>query len=241
MLLGNPNRDRSITGSLFLANEGEPSFASLCNEELICNFFKEAFPDAYGEMPDLVHEFIMNPIGHLSTVKCQPWYFKDQCLLLGDAAHGLVPFFGQGMNSAFEDCRVLNEFLDQYDDDWQQVMPAFFQSRKLNLDAVAEMSMLNYHEIQTDIRDEKFNFRKRLEQLLMQRYPQRYISMHVQVMFTNTPYALAKECGKLQYELLDEICEKNRDIDKIDWSYVDYFMEKYDKKLAHLNLAEKQQ
>nr|WP_238584841.1 NAD(P)/FAD-dependent oxidoreductase [Legionella feeleii] len=238
MLLGNPNRDDSITGTLFLANKGKNSFAQLNNEKAINSFFREAFPDAYEVMPDLINEFIHNPTGNLSTIKCAPWYFKDHCLLIGDAAHGIVPFFGQGMNSAFEDCRVLNVLLDQYDDDWQQVMPAFFNSRKVNTDAVAEMSMANYHEIQTDIRDAKFNLKKQTEQELMHRYPH-YVSKHVLVMFTNTPYAEAKAHGSLQNELLDEICLKARCIEEIDWSEVEKLMEKYDKKLANLSLVEK--
>ena len=239
MLFGNPNRDGSITGTLFLANEGKNSFDELSNGVSIQSFFKKAFPDAYQAMPDLVGEFMHNPTGNLSTIKCSPWYFEDQCLLIGDAAHGLVPFFGQGMNSAFEDCRILNEMLDRYKDDWKQVMPAFFESRKVNTDAVAEMSMDNYHEIQTDIRDAKFNLKKQTEQELMHRYPERYVSKHVLVMFSNTPYIVAKKQGQLQNELLNKICAKVRGIDEINWNDVAFLMEDYDKKLANLNLVEK--
>lgn len=235
MLLGNPNRDNSITGTLFLAKEGKNSFANLEDENSIRVFFEEQFPDAYSAMPSLIPEFMEHPIGNLSTIKCTPWYFEDQCLLIGDAAHGIVPFFGQGMNSAFEDCRILNEFLDKYDDNWRQVIPAFYASRKMNTDAVAEMSMDNYHEIQTDIRDEKFNLRKQIEQELMHRYPDRYVSKHVLVMFTNTPYALAKAHGELQTELLHKICNNVRCIKEIDWSEIDKLMEQYDKKLANLS------
>nr|WP_287007575.1 NAD(P)/FAD-dependent oxidoreductase [Legionella sp.] len=234
MLLGNPNRDRSITGSLFLPKEGKNSFAQLEDEDSIHAFFKEKFTDAYYAMPNLIQEFTEHPMGHLSTIKCSPWYFEDSCLLIGDAAHGLVPFFGQGMNSAFEDCRMLNEFLDRYHDDWQQAIPAFYASRKLNTDAVAEMSMDNYQEIQSNIRDEKFNLKKQTEQELMHRYPQRYVSKHVLVMFTNTPYAKAKAHGVLQTELLNEICTKVRSVDEINWNEVDKLMKSYDKKLANL-------
>lgn len=239
MLLGNPNRDQSITGTLFLANEGKNSFAELNNEVSINSFFKKQFPDAYQVMPDLVGEFLCHPTGNLSTIKCSPWYFEDQCLLIGDAAHGIVPFFGQGMNSAFEDCRILNDFLDQYDDDWGRVVPAFFVSRKVNTDAVAEMSMDNYHEIQSDIRDEKFNLKKQLEQELMHRYPEQYVSKHVMVMFTNIPYAEAKAYGQLQNELLDKICSKVRYINEINWNEVDELMKQYDKNLANFNSVEK--
>lgn len=238
MLLGNPNRDGSITGTLFLANEGKNSFAELDNEESIHAFFKARFPDAYGAMPNLVDEFMQHPTGSLSTIKCAPWYHEDHCMLIADAAHGVVPFFGQGMNSAFEDCRVLNALLEQYNDNWQLVMPAFYKSRKENTDAVSAMSMDNYHEIQSDIRELKFNLKKGIEQELMHRYPLRYISKHVLVMFTNTPYAQAKAHGVLQVELLNKICSKWRSIQEINWNEVDSLMNEYDKKLANLSSFE---
>ena len=149
-------------------------------------------------MPNLVQEFFENPTGYMSTIKCSPWYYKDECLLIGDAAHGIIPFFGQGMNSAFEDCRILNELLDQYNDDWSRVMPAFYGQRKINTDAVAHMSMDNYYEIHSDIRNPKFILQKQVERQLMLRYPENYVSKHVLVMFTNTPYAVALAHGELQ-------------------------------------------
>ncbi|WP_028388448.1 FAD-dependent oxidoreductase [Legionella fairfieldensis] len=232
MLLGNPNRDNSITGTLFLPNEGKNSFAELTKEASIHSFFSAAFPDAYKAMPDLINEFMHHPRGNLSTVTCSPWYFADRCLLIGDAAHGIVPFFGQGMNSSFEDCRILNELLDQYNDDWKQVMPAFSVSRKINTDAVAEMSMDNYHEIQSNIQDSDFNLRKQVEQELMHRYPERYISKHVLVMFTNTPYVIAKEHGLLQSQLLNQICSKVRSMEAVNWDDVARLVDIYENKIA---------
>lgn len=239
MLLGNPNRDYSITGSLFLPNEGKNSFAQLDNELSIQHFFSQAFPDAYDAMPSLVDEFIHNPTGNMSTIHCSTWYYLDQCLLLGDAAHGVVPFFGQGMNCGFEDCRILNELLERYDDDWQQVMPAFYAERKQNTDAVAQMSLGNFNEIQSKIRDPQFNLKKQLEQELMHRYPEDYISRHVLVMFTNTPYAVAHSIGELQGELLSEITYGIRSMHEVKWNEVDTLMRKYDKKLTDLNLNPK--
>jgi kynurenine 3-monooxygenase len=232
MLLGNPNRDYSVTGTLFLANEGKNSFKELNNEISVNAFFKQAFPDAYKAMPNLIGEFFSHPTGNLSTVKCAPWYYEDQCLLIGDAAHAIVPFFGQGMNSAFEDCRILDELLDEYNEDWSQVLPAFFKARKKNTDAVSSMSMDNYCEIQKDICDDKFNLKKQIEQELMQRYPQ-YVSKHVLVMFSNVPYARAKAQGDQQQQLLDKISKKIRRIDEINWQEVDKFMKEYDKNLAN--------
>ncbi|QDP73002.1 FAD-dependent monooxygenase [Legionella israelensis] len=236
MLLGNPNLDDSITGSLFLANHGEKSFESLNTEECVNRFFKKEFSDVYEAMPHLVEEFFNHPIGHLSTIKCAPWYYKDECLLIGDAAHGIVPFFGQGMNCAFEDCRIFDLLLDNYADDWSKAIPAFYQERKINTEAVAAMSMDNYHEIQTDIIDSKFNLRKQIEHELMKRYPEQYISKHVLVMFTNTPYAMAKAYGEVQDELLRKICSDINSFEEVNWKKVNQLMIQYDKKLANISL-----
>ncbi|HIC7357040.1 TPA: FAD-dependent oxidoreductase [Legionella pneumophila] len=234
MLLGNPNPDDSITGSLFLSNEGKDSFAELNNEEKLHLFFKTQFPDAYAAMPNLVQEFFGNPTGHLSTIQCSPWYYKDECLLIGDAAHGIIPFFGQGMNSAFEDCRILDELLDEYQDDWSQVIPVFYEQRKVNTDAIAKMSMGNYHEIHSDIRNPKFILQKQIERELMLRYPEHYVSMHVLVMFTNTPYAKAMAIGELQSGLLEQICFPITDIKEINWQEVEKLLSAYDKNLAKI-------
>lgn len=231
MLLGNPNRNHSITGSLFLAHQGKNSFAELDNALKIHDFFRTFFPDVYADMPDLIGEFTKHPTGNMSTIYCSPWYYKDQCLLIGDAAHGVVPFFGQGMNSGFEDCRILNTLLDRFDDDWSRVMPAFYQARKHNTDAVAQMSLDNYHEIQTDISDPQFNLKKCLQQELMQRYPE-YQSKHVLVMFTNTPYAQALAAGVLQQKLLNTVSSDINDLAAVDWRQVDILMRQYDKKLT---------
>ncbi len=233
MLLGNPNKDNSLTGTLFLAEEGKNSFSELeGQDEKIAAFFKKEFSDAYQTMPNLIQEFNEHPRGHLSTIHCAPWYVDDHCLLIGDAAHGIVPFFGQGMNSAFEDCRILDELLDQYKDDWKKVMPAFFKARKINTDAIARMSMDNYQEIQQDVRNKKFHLKKQIEQLLMQRYPYCYISKHILVMFTNKPYIEALEQGYLQDELLEQITASIKNIEEADWQKIDLLMKNYDKKLT---------
>lgn len=234
MLLGNPNPDDSITGSLFLAHKGENSFAKLNNEDLLSSFFQKEFPDAFAIMPNLINEFFGNPTGTMSTVNCSPWYYRDECMLLGDAAHGIIPFFGQGMNSAFEDCRILAELLEQYKDDWSRVMPVFYGQRKINTDAVARMSMDNYHEIHSDIRSPKFMLQKRVERELMLRYPERYVSKHVLVMFTNTPYAQALASGELQIRLLEHICSSLTDINELNWQEIDNLMLDYDKKMANI-------
>lgn len=236
LLLGNPNTDDSITGSLFLANEGPNSFEYLNNEERIRCFFKNEFADVYPLMPDLVDEFLNHPIGNLGTVKAAPWYYGEDCLLIGDAAHGIVPFFGQGMNSAFEDCRVFDLILDRYQDDWSKALPAFYKERKINTDAVAAMSMDNYYEIQSGIIDRKFNLRKKLDHELMKRYPNIYLSKHVMVMFSNTAYALARAYGELQHAFLEKITENIEEINEVDWDKIDKMIPEYDNKLAAIEL-----
>lgn len=234
MLLGNPNTDHSITGSLFLPHEGKTSFASLTDELHVEQFFKTAFADVFHAMPHPVEEYFEHPTGHLSNIDTSPWYYQDSLVLLGDAAHGIVPFFGQGMNSAFEDCRILNQLLDVHQDDWSKALPAFHADRKQNTDAVAKMSMANYHEIQHDIRDVQFNLRKRLELELMKRYPEHYISKHVMVMFTNVPYATAWAIGEVQQGFLDEVCRLISDIKEVDWNNISQMVKKYDRKLTEM-------
>lgn len=234
LLLGNPNLDGSVTGTLFLPLEGENSFSGLVHEEDVRTFFSRTFPDVYRAQPSVAEDFIHHPTGRMSTLQCSPWYYEDQCLLVGDAAHGLIPFFGQGMNCGFEDCRILNELLDRYDDDWSKAMPAFYYSRRPDTDAVAEMSEANYQEIRHGIRDRNFNLKKQLELHLMQRYPTRYVSKHVLVMFSNTPYAVALAHGRLQSTFLERICEQATAIDAVDWPRVDALMLEYDEELGQL-------
>lgn len=221
MLLGNPNPDNSVTGSIFLPNKGPQSFAELDSEVAVRQFFSTQFPDIYPQMPNLAEEFFNNPQGNLSTVKCTPWYYPYHCLLLGDAAHAVVPFFGQGMNAAFEDCRILSELMAQHKGDCSIVIPAFYQLRKPNTDAVAAMSMDNYHEIRHEVRDQKFLLRKALELELMQRYPNHYISRHIMVMFTNFPYQAAYNQGKAQLHQIDRLCENKSSLQDINWEEVD--------------------
>lgn len=233
LLLGNPNPDDSITGTLFLAMEGENSFANLNNPAQVEAFFARTFSDAKSIMPDLVHEFFSHPTGNLSTVRAHPWYYEDDCILIGDAAHGVVPFFGQGMNAAFEDCRLFSEMLQRYEDDWSRFVPAFYQERKLNTDAIADLSMENYHEIQVDIMNPHFLLQKQVEKEIMKRYPDNYVSMHAMVMFTNIPYSLAKAHYGAQKAMLEEICLSIESIQEVSWEKVENLIANYDKNLTH--------
>lgn len=234
LLLGNPNLDTSITGSLFMPKEGKLSFANLDTELKVQHFFKEMFPDACEFMPHLMEEMHDHPIGNMSTVICSPWHYEDHCLLLGDAAHGIIPFFGQGMNSGFEDCRILNELLENYDDEWAKVMAVFYALRKPNTEAVSKMSMDNYHEIHSGICDPQFNLKKELHHELMIKYPDTYQSMHVLVMFTNVGYALAQKVGEIQKVMLNKICLNKQSIAEIDWDFVKGLMVSYENDIKSL-------
>jgi kynurenine 3-monooxygenase len=227
-MIANPNPDRSFSCTLFMAHDGrEPSFGRLKEASDVQALFRQHFPDAFERMPSLAADFFARPTGGIPTVSGGPWHVEDKVLLIGDAAHALVPFFAQGMNSAFEDCSVLIECLDLCKDRWDQALPAFFQARKANVDAIADMAMQNYREIQDYIADDAFLVRKRVEHELMHGYPELYTSMHVLVMFTTVPYVFARACGALQGKLLDEICGGATSIQQIDWPAVEPLLKKY--------------
>jgi kynurenine 3-monooxygenase len=228
LMIANPNPDRSFSCTLFMPHDGDDvSFARMKTPEDIERLFREQFPDALQRMPTLRDDFFSRPTGILPTVRGGPWSVGGQMLLLGDAAHALVPFFAQGMNSAFEDCTVLMGCLDGCGDRWDEGFARFSSVRKKDTDAIADMAMQNYYEIQDYIADARFLLRKRIEFELMRRYPSLYTSMHVLVMFTRVPYALAKTCGALQKTLLDEICDGITDIEQLRWSEVEVRLARY--------------
>ena len=227
MIFGNPNPDGAMTLTLFLPNSGEPSFSSLTRPDVVGQFIDGHFGDLVPATATLVGDFFKNPVGALGTVRGGPWYHRDKILLVGDAAHAIVPFFGQGMNASLEDCVVLDELLDRHSDDWSKAMGDFYDSRRPNTDAVAELAMYNYDEIQSRVNDAAFRFRREVEFELMRRYPSRYASMHVLVMFTHVPYKLARDCLTLQNRLLPQICAGAGELGAIDWQRADRLMLQY--------------
>lgn len=205
MLIALPNLDGSFTCTLFLPYEGEQSFASLNNDQAILAFFEETFPDALALMPDLLTDFKANPTGSLCTIKCFPWSNQGQSLLLGDASHGIVPFYGQGMNAGFEDCTVLFEALDKQPEQWDEVFKFLEQSRKPNADAIADLALQNFIEMRDLTGQPDFLLRKKIEGAFQQKHPDKWTPLYSMVTFSHTPYAVALAIGKKQKAIMDEV------------------------------------
>jgi kynurenine 3-monooxygenase len=205
MLIALPNTDGSFTATLFLARNGPNSFASLTDAAAVTAFFQREFPDAFALMPNLARDFAANPRGQLGTVHLTPWHVGGDVLLLGDAAHAIVPFHGQGMNAAFEDCAVLDSMLDHHTN-WAPLFEEFSGSRRPNTAAIAEMALENYTEMRDTVLDAAFVRRKSIAMDLERRYPDRFIPRYSMVMFhPEIPYAEALRRGAVQAEILVEL------------------------------------
>jgi kynurenine 3-monooxygenase len=220
MMIALPNPDESFTVTLFFPFEGSKSFSQLSTDEEVSRFFKETFPDAIPLMPTLLEDFKTNPTSSLATVRCYPWV-KNNTLLIGDAAHAIVPFFGQGMNAGFEDCRILNELLNEHHDKWEIVLHAFQQSRKQNADAIAQLALDNFIEMRDLVADADFLLRKKIEARLHQLFPSRWIPLYSMVTFyDHIPYSVAYQTGKKQKKIMDEVM-KQTDIEQ-NWEKLDF-------------------
>ncbi|MGO9804808.1 MAG: FAD-dependent oxidoreductase [Steroidobacteraceae bacterium] len=205
MLIALPNTDGSFTATLFLARAGAAGFAALGTPAAVGAFFAREFADAVPLIPELLGEFARNPQGQLGTVHTAPWQAAGRVLLLGDAAHAIVPFHGQGMNAAFEDCVVLDGLLDA-EDDWQSLFTAFEGARRRNTEAIAQMALENYLEMRDAVLDARFVRCKQLAMGLERRFPGRFIPRYSMVMFhPEIPYAEALRRGAVQSELLAEL------------------------------------
>lgn len=220
MMIALPNPDGSFTCTLFFPFDGSLSFSKLKTDAEVSMFFESTFPDAVELMPTLLEDYNTNPTSSLITVRCYPWV-KNNTLLIGDAAHAIVPFFGQGMNAGFEDCRILNELLNQYADDWKKVLLAFQQSRKQDADAIAQLALDNFIEMRDLVADADFLLRKKIEARLHQLYPAQWIPLYSMVTFHDSmPYSTAYETGQKQKKIMDEVM-KQRGIEK-NWESLDF-------------------
>jgi len=224
MLIALPNEDASFTVTLFMPNEGDISFTEIDSPEKVHHFFNTYFKDTLALLPDLEKDFFENPTGHLATVKCSPWHYQDRALLLGDAAHAVVPFHGQGMNCGFEDAWELAETIDNYSErklDWQEIFSIVDKKRKVNGDAIADMAIENYITMRDSVRDEKFILKNALAFELEKRFPERFCPRYSMVMFHRLPYSEAKERGVIQEDILSELTDGVSDIGGIDFGFAE--------------------
>jgi len=218
MLIALPNIDGTFGCILFLPFEGATSFAALDTEAKLHTFFKTQFPDALELMPDLTENFFANPTGAMVTIKCSPWHVDGKALLLGDAAHAIVPFFGQGMNCAFEDCTFFLELLDRLGPDWPRLFSEFEKSRKADTDAIADLAIENFVEMRDRVADPSFLFRKKIELELEKRYPGTFVPKYAMVTFHRTPYSVAAARGAIQDRMLGELCDSVQRVEDINWN-----------------------
>jgi len=217
MLMALPNRDGSFTVTLYLPYRGEASFETLVSGARVVELFQGQFPDASELIPDLVQSFFDNPTGNLGTVRCSPWRHGGRVVLVGDAAHAIVPFFGQGMNCGFEDCGVLDELIERSGtDDWTRLFAEYETLRKPDTDAIAEMALENFIEMRDRVGDARFLLRKRVEHLLEERVPLEYRSRYSMVMYSHVPYRLAREVGRIQERILARLCSDLDSADELD-------------------------
>jgi len=217
MMIALPNFDGSFTCTLFLAHTAAThAFDQLTDPDSVRDFFDREFPDALKLMPTLADDFFHNPTGNLGTIKCRPWNVGGRALLLGDAAHAMVPFYGQGMNCAFEDVRVLDSLIEKHTDNWQRVYTEFGELRKANADAICEMAEENFYEMRDATADPVFQRKRELETKLEHAYPD-YFSKYSMVTFReDLPYSVAKAKGNAQDRLLMQLCSEIENVDELD-------------------------
>ena len=198
MMIALPNPDGSFTCTLFWEFEGPRSFATTKTDDDVRRFFEDEFPDAVPLMPNLLDDFKNNPTGSLVTIRCAPWFYKDKVALVGDAAHAVVPFYGQGMNAAFEDCVVLDECLAEFPQDRQRAFAEYFARRKANADALADLALENFIEMRDKTASRAFRAKKKLDHLLEAALPGVYLPLYTMVTFTRIPYAEAARRARIQ-------------------------------------------
>lgn len=215
MLIALPNLDGSFTLTLFLQFEGDISFKALDSDEKVSVFFEKYFKDAKELMPNLIDDWHDNPTSALVTMKCDPWHYKNT-LLLGDASHAIVPFYGQGMNSGFEDCTVLNQMLEDSNDDWEQTIPTFSKIRKQDANAISDLALRNFIEMRDSVIDPNFILKKKIEKQIRKKYSNAYLPLYSMVTFSDMRYSEALAKAKKQDLLFEEILKEPEIAQKVE-------------------------
>lgn len=206
MLIALPNIDGSFTCTLFFPFAGEQSFEKLNDEEKVASFFETTFPEIIPLIPDLNNQFFHNPVSSLVTIKCFPWIRDDKFALIGDAAHAIVPFFGQGMNCGFEDCRILDELIEQNGNDWHTILQQYQTLRKPDGDAIADLAVNNFTEMREKTAEPRFLLQKKIEAMLYEKYPDKWIPAYTQVTFSpHIRYSEALQRGQNQEAIMEEV------------------------------------
>lgn len=209
MMMGLANQNGGFTGTLFMphtATDIAPGFDKVKEEKDVRRFFEEHFADAIPIVPDLVEQYLRNPQSSLVIVRCGPWNHKDKVALIGDAAHAIVPFYGEGMNAGYEDCKVLNDLLDQHgDDNWGEVLHLYSEARKPNGDAIADLSLSNFIEMRDLVADPKFILRKKIEGRLQAKHPDQWLPLYSQVKFSDIEYKDALREGQRHDRIMERV------------------------------------
>jgi len=221
MCIALPNSERTFTVTLFLPNDGpHPSFATLSGADDVRAFFARDFADAVPLIPDLIEDFVGNPVGQLGTLRLSRWHLDGRAVLIGDAAHAMVPFHGQGMNCAFEDCVALDHHLSVHSDP-ADAFAAFEAERRPNADAIQQMALENYIEMRDRVDDADFLLQRQLERLLADRHPGRFVPRYAMVSFTRVPYATALQRGAAQRDILQRATAGRQRVEDVDLQAVD--------------------
>jgi len=226
MLIALPNADGSFTCTLFLPYEGEVSFEHLTNNDAVDAFFNSYFADTMALMPDLKEQFFANPTPSMCTVQCHPWQWQNRILLIGDSAHAIVPFYGQGMNAGFEDCTILDGMYEQYGGDWSKIIPEFAHKREADGNAIAELALRNFIEMRDKVGDPKFLLRKKIAAHLHSKHPD-FMPVYSMVSFSNTPYHVALREDDNQDRLFERILavenvEQNWDGEEVERVFAEW-------------------
>ncbi len=221
MFIAMPNLDGSFTCTLFMPFEGDVSFESIKTNTEARSFFKTYFPTVQNDIDNLAEDFFKNPTSAMVTMKCYPWTYWDKVALVGDSAHAVVPFYGQGMNAGFEDIFVLNQIIAKHGDDWERIFQEYQKNRKPNADAIAELSYRNFKEMSSKTADPTFLLQKKIEKRFAAKYPDKWIPVYSRVTFSDRPYAEALAEGDVQEEIMRKVMqipniEKKWDSDEVE-------------------------
>ncbi len=214
MMIALANEDGSFTCTLFMPHENHKyAFDKLNSKDDVDQFFKDVFPDFYEMMPTVGEAWQDHPLSSLAIIRCYPWT-HGKVALMGDSAHATVPFYGQGMNSGFEDCTVLNDLMHKHNEDWEAVFKEYNETRKKDGDALQDLSLDNYYEMRDDVAYSLFLLRKKIEAKYTKLYPNKWLPLYSQVTFSNIPYHVAYNQGKIQDSIMEEVMQ-TENIDEI--------------------------